>query len=72
MYKWLVQIALCLHWFNPLVYWVSRETDRNCDCPVTKPLSSGWMKKANMLMGTCCSAQSGLIKSPLAPPFPLL
>lgn len=31
VYKWLVQIALCLHWFNPLVYWVSRETDRNCE-----------------------------------------
>ena len=30
-YKWLVQIALCIHWFNPVVYWVSREINRNCE-----------------------------------------
>lgn len=31
VYKWLVQIALCIHWFNPVVYWVSREINRNCE-----------------------------------------
>lgn len=30
-YKWLVQIALCIHWFNPLVYFISREVNRNCE-----------------------------------------
>lgn len=31
VYKWLVQLAVCLHWFNPLVYVMSREIDRACE-----------------------------------------
>ena len=31
VYKWLVQIAVCVHWYNPIVYWVSREINRNCE-----------------------------------------
>ena len=30
-YKWLVQAALCLHWFNPLVYRMEREIRRACE-----------------------------------------
>lgn len=31
LYKWLVQITICLHWFNPLVYLMSRELGRACE-----------------------------------------
>lgn len=31
LYKWLVQIALCIHWFNPLMYLVSREINKDCE-----------------------------------------
>lgn len=31
LYKWLVQITVCLHWFNPMVYWMSREITRACE-----------------------------------------
>ncbi|MDE7013659.1 MAG: M56 family metallopeptidase, partial [Kineothrix sp.] len=30
-YKWLVQITVCLHWFNPLVHLMSRETTKACE-----------------------------------------
>ncbi len=30
-YKWLVQIAVCLHWFNPLVHMMEREISRACE-----------------------------------------
>lgn len=30
-YKWLVQLAVCVHWFNPLVYLMSREVSRACE-----------------------------------------
>lgn len=30
-YKWLVQFTICLHWFNPLVYFMSREVGRACE-----------------------------------------
>lgn len=30
-YKWLVQLTVCLHWFNPLVYGMGREITRACE-----------------------------------------
>lgn len=30
-YKWLVQITICLHWFNPAVYFMAREINRACE-----------------------------------------
>lgn len=30
-YKWLVQITACIHWFNPLVYLMSREVSKSCE-----------------------------------------
>lgn len=30
-YKWLVQLTVCLHWFNPFVYWMRREMERACE-----------------------------------------
>lgn len=31
LYKCLIQICLCLHWFNPLVYRMERELSRLCE-----------------------------------------
>lgn len=30
-YKWLVQLTICLHWFNPAVYLMGREISRLCE-----------------------------------------
>lgn len=30
-YKWLVQFTVCIHWFNPFVYLMSREIGRACE-----------------------------------------
>lgn len=30
-YKWITQVAVCLHWYNPLVYLISREINKNCE-----------------------------------------
>lgn len=30
-YKWLVQVTVCLHWFDPLVYLMEREIARACE-----------------------------------------
>lgn len=44
-YKWLVQVTVCLHWFNPLVHLMSREITRacefSCDEAVLVKLESG-------------------------------
>lgn len=31
LYKWLVQLLVCLHWFNPLVWLMEREVRRECE-----------------------------------------
>lgn len=31
LYKWAVELAVCLHWFNPAVYVMRRETQRACE-----------------------------------------
>ncbi|MDU4977733.1 MAG: M56 family metallopeptidase, partial [Hungatella hathewayi] len=47
-YKWLIQLIVCVHWFNPLVYLMRREIDRacelSCDEAVIKTLDPGGRK----------------------------
>lgn len=31
VYKWAAQAVCCLHWFNPMAYWVRREINRACE-----------------------------------------
>ncbi|SFH32990.1 Signal transducer regulating beta-lactamase production, contains metallopeptidase domain [Lachnospiraceae bacterium NLAE-zl-G231] len=40
-YKWLVQAVVCLHWFNPLVYLMSREIDKACEFSCDEALIAG-------------------------------
>lgn len=30
-YKWLIQIVVCTHWFNPFVYLLEREVNKSCE-----------------------------------------
>lgn len=30
-YKWLIEIAACVHWFNPFVYLLGKEVNRTCE-----------------------------------------
>ena len=30
-YKWLIQIAVCIHWFNPFVYLLEKEVNKSCE-----------------------------------------
>lgn len=30
-YKWLLQVTICLHWFNPFVWLMGREVNRACE-----------------------------------------
>ena len=31
LYKWLVQITVCLHWYNPLIHLMCREITKECE-----------------------------------------
>jgi len=30
-YKWLVQMTICIHWFNPVVYLLGKEVNKRCE-----------------------------------------
>lgn len=48
-YKWLVQLTICVHWFNPFLHLIVRELDRlcelSCDEAVIKRLDSQGKKE---------------------------
>lgn len=31
LYKWLAQLAVCIHWFNPLLYMMQRSINKACE-----------------------------------------
>lgn len=40
-YKWLVQVTVCLHWYNPLVFLMGREINRACEFSCDEAVVSG-------------------------------
>lgn len=50
-YKWLVQAAVCLHWFNPLVYRISKEINSNCELSCDEAIISRLDKKEKYFYG---------------------
>ena len=43
LYKWLLQAAVCLHWYHPLVYLMRRECDRACELACDEAVVRGLM-----------------------------
>lgn len=41
VYKWLVQVTVCLHWFNPLVHLMGREIARACEFSCDEAVLAG-------------------------------
>ena len=43
MYKWFISMVKCIHWFNPIVYYISKQADIeceiSCDLAVVKDMS---------------------------------
>jgi len=50
-YKWLMQIAVCLHWFNPIVYLISREINKNCELACDETIIKRMDEKAKFRYG---------------------
>lgn len=40
-YKWLLQFTICMHWFNPLVYLMQHEIERECELSCDEHIISG-------------------------------
>lgn len=40
-YKWFIQLILCVHWFNPFVYLLSREVGKSCELACDESVVAG-------------------------------
>lgn len=45
-YKWLIQTVICLHWFNPFVYFLEKEVNRACELSCDEKVLSLLEEKA--------------------------
>lgn len=68
IYKWAVQTAVCVHWFNPLVHWIAKRISRLCEfacdeAVVAKTGPDGAVPYGRTLLNAM--AQSGPYNEPL-------
>ena len=50
-YKWLIQIVVCVHWFNPFVYLLEREVNKSCELSCDEKVLSVLDEKAKREYG---------------------
>lgn len=55
-YKWLVEGAVCLHWFNPLVRLLRREMERRCELSCDEQVVRGLDEKGRRAYGSALLA----------------
>ena len=68
-YKWLIQIVVCVHWFNPFVYLLEKEVNKSCELSCDEKVLSVLDDKAKREYGDTLISflkSSNLYKSSLA------
>lgn len=70
LYKWLVQLAVCLHWYLPTVWWMAREIDRAgelaCDEAVIKKMDREQRRRYGDTLLRAMEGGGGLYPAPAA------
>ena len=51
LYKWLIQIVVCVHWFNPFVYLLEKEVNKSCELSCDEKVLSVLDNKAKREYG---------------------
>ena len=69
IYKWLIQIVVCVHWFNPFVYLLEKEVNKSCELSCDEKVISILNEKAKREYGDTLISflkSNNLYKSSLA------
>ena len=69
LYKWLIQIVVCAHWFNPFVYLLEKEVNKSCELSCDEKIISVLDDKAKREYGDTLISfmrSNNLYKSSLA------
>ena len=74
LYKWMIQLVICVHWFNPFVYRLAKEIGQACELACDEAVLSGLdrmeqKRYGDMLIafakaGSCC--QSSYVSTALS------
>ena len=51
LYKWTVEIAVCVHWFNPVVRLLRKEIARACELSCDEAVLAGQDKAGRIAYG---------------------
>lgn len=51
LYKWLCQLLLCIHWFNPVLYQINRQISRDCELSCDEAILAGLTENGKQLYG---------------------
>lgn len=51
LYKWLTEITVCLHWFNPFVYMLRKEINKECEFSCDEAVVSRMSNKERRTYG---------------------
>lgn len=65
-YKWLIQIVVCVHWFNPFVRLLERETGKACELSCDEAVIRSLSKEAKTAYGNTllmCSKANPILTS---------
>lgn len=52
LYKWVVQITVCIHWFNPLVHLMAKDINRMCELSCDESVIHKLSKEKKIEYGT--------------------
>lgn len=68
-YKWALELVVCLHWFNPLVYLLRREAGRACELSCDEAVLRALEPEDHVAYGNALleAAKGGGYKSVVAP-----
>lgn len=59
LYKWIVQVTVCLHWFNPLVHLISKQINKSCELSCDETVIKHLDEDDRMLYGDALIASLG-------------
>ena len=68
-YKWLIQVVVCVHWFNPFAYLLEKEVNKSCELSCDEKVISVLDNTARREYGDiliCFLKSNNLYKSSLA------
>lgn len=51
LYKWAVELTVSMHWFNPMVYVLRKETERACELSCDETVVQSWNEKEKRAYG---------------------